>query len=162
MLYEVITDALFARVFGANAEIEAVRETYLSIDDLKQLADRGFELGVHTHHHRVLPRLDFEAQKREIETGAAWLRDLTGQTRLTVAYPYGFHDENTHRAMRELGLQAGLSMERRAITPQDLRDRWSIPRYDVNDCFDRESNEMNVMVFSQITAGAQRLRNNFV
>jgi peptidoglycan/xylan/chitin deacetylase (PgdA/CDA1 family) len=148
-----ILDALFAETFGTESEAEAVRETYLSIDDLKRLLDRGFELGVHTHRHRVLPRLDFEAQKREIEIGAAFLGDLTGQTEFTVAYPYGFHDENTHRAMRELGLRAGLTMERRAIGPQDLRDRWSIPRYDVNDCFDRESNQLLDPIFSQIAAG---------
>jgi peptidoglycan/xylan/chitin deacetylase (PgdA/CDA1 family) len=145
-----ILDALFARAFGAESEAEAVRETYLSIDELKQLVERGFELGVHTHRHRVLPRLDFEAQKQEIAIGTSLLRDLTGQTRFTVAYPYGFHDENTHRAMRELELQAGLTMGRRAIEPQDLRDRWSIPRYDVNDCFDRASNQMLEAVFSQI------------
>jgi peptidoglycan/xylan/chitin deacetylase (PgdA/CDA1 family) len=148
-----ILDALFARTFGSGSEIEAVRETYLGIDDLKQLVDRGFELGVHTHRHRVLPRLDFATQKQEIEIGVSFLRDLTGQTGFTVAYPYGFHDENTHRAMRELGLQAGLTMERRAIGPQDLRDRWSIPRYDVNDCFDRESNRLQEAVFSQIAIG---------
>ncbi len=148
-----ILDALFAGTFGAGSEAEAVQETYLSIEDLKRLLDRGFELGVHTNRHYVLPRLDFEAQKREIEIGAAFLGDLTGQTEFTVAYPYGFHDENTHRAMRELGLRAGLTMERRAIGPQDLRDRWSIPRYDVNDCFNRESNQMLDAVFSQIAAG---------
>jgi peptidoglycan/xylan/chitin deacetylase (PgdA/CDA1 family) len=146
-----ILDALFARTFGADSEVEAVKETYLSIDDLKRLVDRGFELGVHTHRHRVLPRLDFEAQKQEIEIGASFLRDLTGQTELVVAYPYGFHDENTHRALRELGLRAGLTMERRAIEPRDLRERWSIPRYDVNDCFERKSNQMLEAVFSQIT-----------
>ncbi len=148
-----ILDALFAKTFGEGSEAEAVRETYLSADELKHLIDRGFELGVHTHRHRVLPRLDFEAQKQEIEIGATFLRDLIGQTEFTVAYPYGFHDENTHRAMRELGLRAGLTMERRAIEPSDLRDRWSIPRYDVNDCFDRESNQMLDAVFSQIAAG---------
>ena len=89
----------------------------------------------------------------EIEVGATFLEDLTGQTEFTIAYPYGFHDENTHRAMRELGLRAGLTMERRAIGPQDLRDRWSIPRYDVNDCFDRESNQLLDPIFSQIAAG---------
>jgi peptidoglycan/xylan/chitin deacetylase (PgdA/CDA1 family) len=145
-----ILDALFAGAFGAESEAEAVRETYLSIEDLKRLADRGFELGVHTHRHRVLPRLDFEAQKRELEIGADFLGNLTGRTKFTVAYPYGFHDENTHRAMRELGLRAGLTMERRAIGPQDLRDRWSIPRYDVNDCFDRETNQILEAVFSEI------------
>jgi peptidoglycan/xylan/chitin deacetylase (PgdA/CDA1 family) len=147
-----ILDALFIEAFGKGSEAEAVRDTYLSTDELKRLVDRGFELGVHTHRHRVLPRLDFEAQKQEIEIGATFLQDLTGQTEFTVAYPYGFHDENTHRAMRELGLRAGLTMERRAIEPRDLHDRWSIPRYDVNDCFDRESNRMQEAVFSQIEA----------
>ena len=90
---------------------------------------------------------------QEIEIGANFLTDLTGQTGFTVAYPYGFHDENTHRAMRELDLRAGLTMERRAIEPHDLSDRWSIPRYDVNDCFDRESNQMQEAVFSQVVAG---------
>lgn len=148
-----ILDTLFAETFGAGSEAEAVRETYLSTEDLKRLVDRGFELGVHTHRHRVLPRLDLETQRREIEIGATFLEDLTGQTEFTIAYPYGFHDENTHQAVRELGLRAGLTMERRAIGPRDLRDRWSIPRYDVNDCFDRESNQMLDSVFSQIAAG---------
>jgi peptidoglycan/xylan/chitin deacetylase (PgdA/CDA1 family) len=147
-----ILDALFIDAFGEGSEAEAVRETYLSLDELKRLVDRGFELGVHTHRHRVLPRLDLDEQKQEIEAGASFLTDLTGQARFTVAYPYGFHDENTHRAMRELDLRAGFTMERRAIGPQDLSDRWSIPRYDVNDCFDRESNQMQEAVFSQIEA----------
>ena len=121
--------------------------------------DRGFELGVHTHRHRVLPRLDFAAQKQEIEIGANFLRDLTGQTEFTVAYPYGFHDENTRRAMRELGLRAGLTMERRAIELRDLQDRWSIPRYDVNDCFDRASNQMVDAVFAQLAVGEARSPN---
>ena len=145
-----ILDTLFTETFGEGSEAEAVRETYLSIDEMKRLVDLGFELGVHTHRHRVLSRLDFKEQKREIETCASFLTDLTGKTGFTVAYPFGFHDENTHRAMRELTLLAGLTMERRAIGPQDLSDRWNIPRYDVNDCFDRETNQMQEAVFSQI------------
>lgn len=154
-----ILDALFAQTFGEGSESEAVRETYLSVDELKRLIDRGFELGVHTHRHRVLPRLDFAGQKQEIEIGATFLRDLTGQTDFTVAYPYGFHDENTHRAMRELGLRAGLTMERRAIEQRDLQDRWSIPRYDVNDCFDRESNQILGAVFAQLATRETGCRN---
>jgi peptidoglycan/xylan/chitin deacetylase (PgdA/CDA1 family) len=148
-----ILDTLFMETFGEGSEIEAVRETYMSIEELKRLVDRGFELGIHTDRHRVLPRLDFNAQKQEIEIGANFLTELTGQIGFTVAYPYGFHDENAHRAMRELDLRAGLTMERRAIEPQDLSDRSSIPRYDVNDCFDRESNQMQEAVFSQVVAG---------
>jgi len=148
-----VLDALFSAVFGAGSEADAVRETYLSVDDLKRLLDGGFELGVHTHRHRVLPRLDLAAQKHEIQGGVEFLRETTGQTEFAVAYPFGFHDDRTREAMQELGLLAGLTMERRAIDPEDIRARWSLPRYDVNDCFDRTSNELNREVFSNLASG---------
>jgi peptidoglycan/xylan/chitin deacetylase (PgdA/CDA1 family) len=148
-----VLDALFSAVFGAGSEADAVRETYLSLDDLKRLLDGGIELGVHTRRHRVLPRLDFDAQKREIETAVEFLRETTGQTQFAVAYPFGFHDERTRKAMQELGVLAGLTMERRAIDSEDIRARWSLPRYDVNDCFDRRSNEINREVFSSLASG---------
>jgi peptidoglycan/xylan/chitin deacetylase (PgdA/CDA1 family) len=148
-----VLDALFTAVFGEGSEAAAVRETYLSVDDLKRLLDGGLELGVHTRHHRVLPRLDFDAQKREIQTGVDFLRETTGQTRFAVAYPFGFHDDRTRKAMEELDLLAGLTMERRTIEPEDIRERWSLPRYDVNDCFDRRSNEIIDEVFSNLSTG---------
>ena len=150
-----ILDSLFEGTFGTGSEAIAVRETYMSLDELKRLLDLGFELGVHTNRHRVLPRLGFEAQKREIETGANFLTELTGETEFTVAYPYGFHDEHTRRAVRELGMRSGLTMERRAIDDADLKERFRLPRYDVNDCFDRKTNQMLDEVFSQITEGVR-------
>ena len=39
------------------------------------------------------------------------------------------------------------------ITPEDLQSRWSLPRYDVNDCFDKASNQMVSGVFSQLPVG---------
>lgn len=145
-----VLDAVFTAVFGEEAEAEAVRETYMSLDDLKRLLDLGFELGVHTHRHRVLPRLDFEAQREEIQRGLEFLREISGQSSLAVAYPFGFHDQRTRKVMEELGLLAGLTMERRVIEPEDLRARWSLPRYDVNDCFDRKSNEIVREVFASL------------
>jgi peptidoglycan/xylan/chitin deacetylase (PgdA/CDA1 family) len=148
-----VLDVLFRAVFGEGSEAAAIRETYLSVDDLKRLLDGGLELGVHTHRHRVLPRLDFDDQKREIQSGVEFLRETTGQTRFAVAYPFGFHDDRTRKAMEELGLLAGLTMERRMIEPEDIRARWSLPRYDVNDCFDRRSNEIIREVFSNLATG---------
>lgn len=148
-----VLDALFTAVFGEGSEADAVRETYLGLDDLKRLHDRGFEIGVHTCHHRVLPRLDFGSQRQEIQMGIEFLRDLTGETRFTVAYPYGFYDTRTKRAMKELGALAGASMERRMIKPDDIQVRWSLPRYDVNDCFDRRTGEIVYPVFSSLSTG---------
>jgi len=148
-----VLDALFRAVFGDDGEAEAVKQTYLSVDDLKRLRDAGHEIGVHTHRHRVLPRLDFDAQKREIQIGMEFLRETLGETRFTVAYPYGFHDDRTRRAMKELGALAGVSMGRRMIKPDDIQARWSLPRYDVNDCFDRASNEIRYELFSNLSTG---------
>ncbi len=144
-------DSLFRSVFGEGAEAAAIEQIYLSRDDLKRLQDAGLELGVHTQRHRVLPRLDLATQTSEIAGGMEFLRDLTGEERFTVAYPYGFHDDRTQRAMENLGAIAGLTMARRMITPEDLQSRWSLPRYDVNDCFDRETNEIDHAVFSQLS-----------
>jgi peptidoglycan/xylan/chitin deacetylase (PgdA/CDA1 family) len=136
-----VLDALFENVFGPGSEAEAVRETYLGLDEIKRLVDAGIEIGVHTDSHRVMPRLDFAEQKREMETSAEFLKDITGRSEISVAYPFGFHNENTHKAAAEIGLRAGLVGGRRWIGPEDIRDRWTIPRFDVNDCFDRSTNQ---------------------
>ena len=140
---EPVLDALFENVFGTGSEAEAVREIYMSVDELKRLADAGVEIGTHTHSHRVLPRLDFVEQKREMETSLAFLEEVTGESSISVAYPFGFHDDDTKRAARELDLFAGFEGGRRWIEKQDLEGRWSVPRYDVNDCFDRSTNELS-------------------
>ena len=149
-----VLDALFSAVFGRGSQAAAVSETYLGVDDLKRLIDGGFEVGVHTHRHRVLPRLDADAQRREIQTGVEFLREMTGQTHFSLAYPFGFHDDRTGKAMEALDLLAGLTMERRMIEPEDVRARWALPRYDVNDCFDRRSNQLVDRVFSGLSAGS--------
>ena len=124
----------------------------MSLEQLKRLVDAGVEIGSHAHAHRVLPRLDFVEQKREMETSAGFLKEITGDSRIPLAYPFSFHDEGTKRAAGELGLLAGFAGERRAITDDDLRSRWSVPRYDVNDCFDRSSNQPVGEVFAGLAS----------
>ena len=137
---EPVLDVIFDEVFGRGSQAAAVRETYMSLDQLKRLLDAGIEVGTHTHSHKVLPRLDFMNQKHEMETGASFLKEITGESRISIAYPFGFHDQDTHRAAAELDLCAGLAVDRRPITQVDVEGRWAIPRYDVNDCFDRSTN----------------------
>jgi len=137
---EPVLDVIFEAVFGPRSEAEAVRETYMSLDDLKRLLDAGVEVGTHTHSHKVLPRLDFREQKQEMESGVSFLEEITGESRISIAYPFGFHNDETDRAAEELDLLAGLAVERRPITADDIQGRWAIPRYDVNDCFERSTN----------------------
>jgi len=139
---EPVLEALFEATFGEGAEADAIRETYLSVDELRRLQDAGVEIGTHAHSHRVLPRLGEEEQRRELATSAEFVRGLTGEREVCVAYPFGFHDEATKRAAGAAGLLAGFAGQRRWIEAADVRERWSIPRYDVNDCFDRTTNRL--------------------
>lgn len=143
-----VIDTIFEGTFGPGSEADAIREAYLSRDDLRRLVDLGFELGGHTHSHRVLPRLDPSEQQREIATSLEFVREISGEARASLAYPCGFHDEATRRAMRDAGALVGLSMERRAIDAEDIASRYALPRYDVNDCFDRASNEARAEIFA--------------
>lgn len=151
---EPVLDAVFEATFGRGAEADAVKQTYLSRDDLSRLVDAGIEIGVHTHNHRVLPRLDLASQQRELAVGMEFVREVSGERRPSVAYPFGFHDERTARAMASVGAAAGFSMERRAVAPADLSARWRLPRFDVNDCFDRASGELQAAVFGALAAPA--------
>lgn len=146
-----VLDVLFDGIFGADAEAEAVRETYLSRDDLKKIVDAGVEIGVHTHNHRVLPRLDLDSQRSEIAIGLEFVKQLTGVSDPSVAYPFGFSDKRTEIAISESGAAAGFSIGRRGITAADLKSRWTIPRFDVNDCFDRNTNAIITDVFDPVT-----------
>lgn len=148
-----VLDAVFARVFGTDGEKAAVKEIYLGLDDLKRLLDKGHEVGIHGYDHKVLPRLGYEEQKRNIQTGVEFLAPLVGTARLTAAYPYGFYDNATKRVLKELGMLAGFSIGRRIITPADLQNRWEIPRYDVNDCFSKRDNSINYQVFASLSTG---------
>lgn len=145
-----VLDSLFDGTFGDGAEAAAVKETYLSLDDLKRLLDAGIEIGVHTHRHRVLPRLDLDTQASEIGIGLEFVRLISGVDDPSVSYPFGFSDDRTALAMSELGARAGFSIERRAIGPDDIAAKWTIPRFDVNDCFSRDSNEMVPRVFDPL------------
>ena len=132
-----ILHALLEEVFGPEHDI--VERFYLSQDELRQLANEGFDLGVHTHTHAILSRLNNRQQRHELSMPAQVFREQMDLQVSHVAYPYGrvgTWNNDTKRLMKELGYQAGLTMARRIVRPQDLNARWEIPRFDVQDIFD--------------------------
>ncbi|MDB2464702.1 polysaccharide deacetylase family protein [Amylibacter sp.] len=150
---EVIIDAIFKKSFGENAEKEIVKKLYLGKDDLKRLVDDGHEIAMHGHSHRVLPRMSFEQQKTDLELSSNFLNSITGEKSYTVAYPFGFSDIYTKRAMKDLKMKAGFGLGREMLTPKHVKERWDLPRFDVNDCFDKQTNDIRYGVFSNLSTG---------
>lgn len=126
---------------------------YLDLDELRRLVDAGWEIGVHTADHRVMPRLTFDQQRQSLREAIDFLAPITGTSEVTVAYPYGFSDNASKRALKELRVLAGVTMGRRLVTPQDIQARWEIPRYDVNDCFDKVDGQIRAEVVTTMASG---------
>ena len=75
----------------------------MSWDDLRQLANHGWEIGAHTRTHPLLTRLDDATARAEVE-------QALGRACRTIAYPYGGVDDRIAALARELGYAAGASL----------------------------------------------------
>ena len=148
-----ILHQLVEQVFGPEHDI--VGRLYLSVDELRQLKNDGFDIGSHTHTHAILSRLDAQQQRSELTTTAHFFRDQLDLPVSHVAYPYGrlgTWNNDTKRLMKELGYQGGLTMARRIVRPQDVNARWEIPRFDVRDIFDA-NNDLQAEVIEVLFSG---------
>jgi len=73
-------------------------------DELLQLADGGLiEIGAHTRHHPMLPRLSLERQREEIISSKHDLESLLGKRVDGFAYPNGTATDDAKRIVREAG-----------------------------------------------------------
>jgi carbamoyltransferase len=141
--YDVIAPILQKMVeetFGPEAAI--VERLYLGIKDLKEVQAAGHDVGIHTHTHPILSRLNERDQRCELSTAAQFFRDSLGLRTIHVAYPYGrpgTWNHLTKKVMKDLGFIGGVTMARRVAKPQDLSARWEIPRFDVRDLFDKDN-----------------------
>ncbi len=70
--------------------------------ELLQLAEGGLiEIGAHTRHHPMLPRLVLERQREEIISSKQDLESLLGRRVDGFAYPHGKATDDTKRIVRE-------------------------------------------------------------
>ena len=56
---------------------------------VKALAERGHDVGAHTVSHPILQNLAPSAAREEIESSREWVREVTGCSPLSFAYPNG-------------------------------------------------------------------------
>ena len=134
-----ILDVLFAHHFGDEKEV--VKHLYMSLDDLRRCQDDGIEIGLHTHSHRVLSRLNKEQQKQEIELCADFFAHHLDIKDLHIAYPYGVNgtwNKDTVEIMENRKLRSGHALYPKPIVQKELEERWGIPRYVTNDVFSDE------------------------
>jgi peptidoglycan/xylan/chitin deacetylase (PgdA/CDA1 family) len=81
----------------------------LSESQVKQLVQRGIDVGAHTMSHPILTRLDDATARREILASKATLEAVTGMRAELFAYPNGQPQRDYGRRHVEMVREAGFS-----------------------------------------------------
>lgn len=100
----------------------------LGWDALGKLAESGVALGAHTRTHPDLTHLDAPTIREEMAGSARRIQEETGRTPRTFAYPFGYHDDRSVEAARDL-FDMACTAELRPLGPG--MDPWRMPRLDM-------------------------------
>ncbi len=101
----------------------------LTWDGLRELAERGVEIGSHTVSHPHLPQLSDETLREELEDSRRELEDELGRPCAYLAYPYGHDEPRVHRAAARAGYEAAFSLV--ANPGADRHNPFALPRVDL-------------------------------
>ncbi len=82
-------------------------------DQVRSLAERGWEIGSHSHVHPHLTELSEDELDREFGVSRKTIEEQLGTPCLTVAYPYGDTDERVAAAASRAGYELGVAMPSR-------------------------------------------------
>ena len=104
----------------------------MSWDELRSLAESGWEVGSHTVTHPRLTSLDDDRLDEELRASRDECTDRIGRPCTSIAYPYGDHDDRVVTATGRAGYAWGATLPARLGGAQALR--W--PRVGVYDSDD--------------------------
>ena len=99
----------------------------MSWDELRDLADRGVEIGSHTVSHPHLTRLSDAELDRELTDSRARLEDELRRPCPLLAYPYGENDARVRAAARKAGYAAAFALRESFASA----DAFALPRVDL-------------------------------
>jgi peptidoglycan/xylan/chitin deacetylase (PgdA/CDA1 family) len=117
---ERVRDALRERV-GDDPALAG-----LSREQLRSLAQGGFELGCHTQRHDFLPLLTPTELEASVGSGREEIGEVAGQPPTVFAYPSGGWDETAREAVERAGYSAAFTAHGGVITKSS--DRFALPR----------------------------------
>lgn len=101
----------------------------LSWRELAGLAQRGIEIGSHSHNHRALDVLAPHLLPREVLGSRTDIEDRLGAPVRSFSYPYGYHSPRVREAVAAAGYDNACVVGRRLADGRG--DRFAIPRLQV-------------------------------
>jgi peptidoglycan/xylan/chitin deacetylase (PgdA/CDA1 family) len=121
---------------GAHMRVAELRDRAPANDDellsmpwdtLREVSERGVEIGSHTVSHPHLPALGEDELRRELRESRERVEDQLRRPCPLLAYPYGQHDARVRAAARAAGYTVAFALD----PPTGAIDPWAVPRVGV-------------------------------
>ncbi len=135
----ITLDDGFASHWGAAAELDArgMRGVFfITLDQprladwqIRDLADRGHEIGSHTHLHGALTQYADDSLWYEVSHSKQVLEAITGRPVEFFAYPYGEYDSRVIANVAAAGYRGAVAAWGGSYWSPDLR--WNEPRIEI-------------------------------
>jgi peptidoglycan/xylan/chitin deacetylase (PgdA/CDA1 family) len=93
----------------------------LDWDGIAELVARGWEIGSHTRSHARLTQLSQSELEDELRSSRECLEDRLGRPCVSLAYPYGDHDDRVVKAASETGYRIAFTVPERLNVRDALR-----------------------------------------
>ena len=100
----------------------------LDSSELREISDRGIEIGSHSMTHPKLPELDAEALEREVSGSRQVLGELSGEAVGGFCYPYGLLDRASVEVVRRTGYSYAC-----AVNSRVENSMYDLPRIPISD-----------------------------
>ena len=107
-----VTTEFVGRTVGVGGG-RLLDSTALSWNDLRALADEGWEIGSHTVTHPRLTALGPEEVRIEVRESKARIEAELGRPCSSFAYPWGLVDEDVEQEVRDAGYEVAFTVPRR-------------------------------------------------
>ncbi len=124
---------------AARAGVDAcapTRELGLTWDELRMLAaDPLVTIGAHTVSHPILRKHPVHEARREMESGAARIKDMLGTAPEHFSYPYGDAGAAGPRDFalaRDVGFATAVTTRPGVLFPEHRSHLWTLPRNSLN------------------------------
>ena len=82
----------------------------MTVDQVEEIANKGFEVGAHTINHPILKNLEADVARAEICLSRDWVHDVTGRVPMSFAYPNGRPGVDYDESHEVMGRDAGFGV----------------------------------------------------
>ena len=125
-----LLDSLMEKLFD---EKKLHAETYLSQKEILSLSNNGNMIGSHTLSHKVLSRLNYDEQFKEIKNSFDFLDTIIKQDYKSFCYPYGYkssYNADTLKILEKLKVNDACIFDNK-IQDKEIK-KYEISRIDCN------------------------------